>query len=84
MRTTVTLEPDVESLVRKTMSERGISFKEAINAGLRDGLARQRRAHFRQRTFPLGWRPGIDYDKALQTAAALEDQEILRDLAVGR
>jgi len=29
MRTTVTLDPDVERLIRNAMKERGISFKEA-------------------------------------------------------
>ena len=44
MRTTVTLDPDVERLVRSAMRERGISFKEALNQAARKGLSRERQA----------------------------------------
>jgi hypothetical protein len=37
MRTTVTLDPDVEELVRRRMRERGVSFTKAINDLVRDG-----------------------------------------------
>ena len=39
MRTTVTLDPDVETLVRDVMRERGVSFKQALNEALGRGLA---------------------------------------------
>ena len=39
MRTTVTVDPDVEALVRAYMREHGASFKEAVNAAIRTGLA---------------------------------------------
>jgi hypothetical protein len=84
MRTTVTLDPDVAGLVRQRMAERGIGFKEALNEAVRAGLAPRTRRRFRQRTFPMGFRPEIRYDKALQIAAELEDQEILRKLAQGK
>jgi hypothetical protein len=38
MRTTITLDPDVEELVRREMHERRVSFKQAVNDGLRSGL----------------------------------------------
>ena len=38
MRTTVTLDPDVEQLVKRVMRERGLTFKQAINEALRAGL----------------------------------------------
>jgi hypothetical protein len=37
MRTTVTLDPDVERLLRKAVRERGISLKEALNEAVRAG-----------------------------------------------
>jgi hypothetical protein len=37
MRTTVTLDPDVERLLRDAMRERAISFKEALNEAARIG-----------------------------------------------
>ncbi len=40
MRTTVTLDPDVEALIQKAMKERGLSFKEALNSAIRAGLTR--------------------------------------------
>lgn len=35
MRTTVTLDPDTEVLLRRLMRVRGLSFKEALNMGFR-------------------------------------------------
>lgn len=35
MRTTITLEPDVQALIRTAMKERGITFKEALNSAVR-------------------------------------------------
>lgn len=56
MRTTVTLEPDVQALIRAAMKERGISFKEALNSAVRAGLlkGKPRRHGFVQKTYSLG------------------------------
>lgn len=77
MRTTVTLDPDVEALVKQAMRERGITFKQAVNEALRAGLAAHTRSRpkFKQITRKLGFRPEVNYDKALAIAAALEDEE---------
>jgi hypothetical protein len=82
MRTTVTLDADVAARLRRVARERGISFKEALNQAVRAGLDPTRRPGrpFRQRTKPMGLRPGLRIDKALQLAAALEDEEIAREL----
>ena len=84
MRTTVTLDRDVEALIQTAMRERGISFKEAVNEAIRAGLAGTRAGTFRQRSFSMGFRPEISYDRALEIAGALEDQEILHKLALGQ
>ena len=79
MRTTVTLDPDVEALLRKAVRERGEPFKRVLNAAIRDGLTRSRRKTskpFRQSTFDMG-RPLVDLTKALSLAAELEDAETL-------
>jgi len=34
----VTLDPDVELLLRRAMEERGLSFKQAVNEAIRAGL----------------------------------------------
>jgi hypothetical protein len=79
------LDPDTEALIKQAMRELGISFKEAINFAIRAGLGRRGgRRRFRQRTFALGFRPDIPYEKALRLAGELEDQEILRKLSLGK
>jgi len=85
MRTTVTLDPDVEALLRAAMRERGISFKEALNSAVRTGLgsgSARRPRKYRQKTHRMGFRPEIRLDKALALAAALEDEEIVRKLSL--
>lgn len=74
MRTTVTLEPDVEILLKRAMRDRGITFKDAVNEAVRAGLAKP--AHdvppFKQRAFHLG-KPVVDLTKALALADELDD-----------
>ena len=83
MRTTVPLDPEVESLIEAAMRERSISFKQAVNDAIRAGLAPRSAAAFRKRFFSMGFRPKINYDRALQLAAALEDEELIHKLALG-
>jgi hypothetical protein len=84
MRTTVTLDQDVEAKLRAAMRERGVSFKVVLNDAVRDGLSGQTRSArpFRMQTFPMGVRPGINLDKALRLAGELEDEEILRKMTL--
>jgi hypothetical protein len=86
MRTTVTLDQDVEAKLRAAMRERGVSFKEAINDAVRSGLGGPAPAarRYRMPTAPLGVRPGVNLDKALTLAGELEDAEILRKLELGK
>ena len=76
MRTTITLEPDVEALLKRSMRERGITFKDAVNQAVRVGLnARPEKVPpFKQRTMHLG-RPLVDLTKALALADELYDQD---------
>ena len=84
MRTTITLEPDVEALIRTVMKERGISFKEAVNSAVRAGLTarKQKKRDFVQRTFSLGREKNFRWDKALEAATAIEDEELVRKLSL--
>ncbi|MGH9300362.1 MAG: antitoxin [Acidimicrobiales bacterium] len=84
MRTTVTLDPDVESLVQGAMRDSNVSFKTVVNQAIRAGLSTPSAGRFRQRTFALGARPEVNYDRALALAGALEDDEIQRKLQVGK
>jgi Arc/MetJ family transcription regulator len=80
MRTTVTLDPDVAALIAKRMRETGASFKKALNDAVRATLSsRPTRTEVRLPTRALG-APTVDLDKALQLAASLEDEEIVRKL----
>ena len=78
----MTIEPDLAARLRAIAHERGITFKEALNAALRAGLAAQAGAArpYRLRPRRLGLRPGSDLDRALRLAAALEDEETVREL----
>ncbi len=76
MRTTVTLDSDVEQIVRRRMRERGISFKEALNDAVREGV-RSPAVPFRTETARMGV-PTVNLDRALQIAAELEDEELVR------
>jgi hypothetical protein len=86
MRTTVTLDPDVEAKLKATMRERGVSFKAALNDAVRSGLDRGAREpkRYRMPTAPMGLQPGINLDKALRLAGELEDEEIIRKLELGK
>lgn len=84
MRTTVTLESDVQALIRTAMKERGISFKEALNSAVRAGLTqgKQKRSSFVQKTYSLGGEQNFRWDKALEAASAIEDEELVRKLSL--
>lgn len=82
MRTTVTLDPDVAAALRRVARERGVSFKEALNASVRRGLGGGGVGEepYRVPVHDLGLREGVNVDKALQLAGELEDAEIIRKL----
>ncbi len=84
MRTTVTLDPDVEAKLKATMRERGVSFKAALNDAVRAGLAASSPVSrpFKVRTARLGVR--INIDKALTIAGEMEDEEIMRKIEEGK
>lgn len=84
MRTTITLEPDVQALIRNVMKERGISFKEALNAAVRAGLTqgKPKRRSFVQKSYSLGGDRNFRWEKALEIAAAMEDEELGRKIAL--
>ena len=64
MRTTVTLDKDVERMLRTAMHQQRRSFKETLNSVLRAGLSTKkegsRRIPFKVRARPMGLKAGID------------------------
>ncbi len=83
VRTTVTLDPDTAALIRRRMRERGISFKQALNEAIRAGADEEPAAPFRTATAPLGV-PAVNLDRALQVAAEVEDEELVRKIRLGK
>lgn len=84
MRTTVTLDSDVEQLLRRRMRERGMTFKDAVNEAIRAGLVvAAPRPRFRTEVIDMG--PArINLDRALTLSGELEDEELLRKMRSGK
>lgn len=85
MRTTVTLDPDVESMLRKEVRRRGEPFKQVLNNAIRAGLRNAKRGDvaFEPITFAMG-KPHLDLTKAGSLAAELEDEELISRYRRGR
>jgi hypothetical protein len=84
MRTTITLESDVAALVKRTMRERDVTFKRAVNDAIRAGLGPKRGESAGSfPVFDMG-EPHVDLTKALRLAGELEDEEIVRELDLGK
>jgi hypothetical protein len=63
MRTTVTLDPDVERLLKEEMRRSGTTFRQALNQAIRRALAGNaatQRRPFRLRSKRLSLRAGLD------------------------
>lgn len=83
MRTTVTLDPDTEQIVRRRMRERGQSFKQALNDAIREGAAAGAPTEpFRTEVASMG-ESRVNLDRALQIAADLEDDDLIRKMRSG-
>jgi len=81
MRTTVTLDPDVEHLLKEKARQSRQSFKEALNDAIRQGLGRDSgivpRKLFRVKARPMGLRTGIDPARMGDMADELEVKAFL-------
>ncbi len=84
MRTTVTLDPDVDLLIKRAMNDKGLTFKQAVNEAIRAGAAPRRRGRRpRFESYDMG-EPLVDVTKALQLAGQLEDEDRARKLLQGK
>lgn len=87
MRTTLTLDEQVAKALKDAAHRTGKPFKHVVNEALRAGLAAGQRPararRYRLKPAALGGVIGaVDLHKALRLADALEDQEIVRKLAL--
>ena len=81
MRTTVTLEPDVEKLLRESIQRGHKTFKQALNEALRRGLKGDSPGEelaFEITARPLGLREGIDPTRLHDIDDDLEVDQFLR------
>lgn len=83
MRTTVTLDPDAEQIIRRKMRERNQTFKQAVNDAIRaSATGGSGNEPFRTATATMGT-PQVNLDRALQVVADLEDDELIRKMRAG-
>jgi len=81
MRTTVTLDSDVEALLRQEMNRRRLSLKAVLNEAVRRGLHPAGKAGgkpYRVKPFRSGYRPGVDRLRLNQLADELDTDGFLR------
>lgn len=79
MRTTVTLDSDVEQALREVMARDGVSFKVALNDSVRRGLLPRPEYHYTTPVIDLG--PLLDLRDLKQAIAEMDDEEDLTKLA---
>ena len=72
IRTTLTLEPDVYSLIQRRLETPGTSLKSVVNEAIRAGLAPRQRPVFETRAVNMG-APSVNLDHALRLAGELDD-----------
>jgi hypothetical protein len=80
MRTTLTIDDGIARALKDLAHRSNKSFKQVVNETLRAGLsapAARRNKRYKVKPAALGGvSPGINLDKALALADAIEDQEL--------
>lgn len=88
MRTTLTLDDELLEELRKIAHRERVPFEQVVDRAIRMGLHQMatppRRRRYRARTESMGLPSVPDLVKSLALAAALEDEEVARKLAVGK
>lgn len=81
MRTTVTIDPDVQQLLREAMQQTGRGFKTTLNEAVRKGLAdmmpAEREKRFEVQSQDMGVCPGIDIANIHDLESELEVEAYL-------
>lgn len=78
MRTTVTLDPDVDQIITQWMRENNQTFDRAINDVIRSyATSGAEREPFRTETASMG-SAQVNLDRALQVVGEAEDGELIR------
>lgn len=77
MRTTVTLDPDVEQYIREACNKRRKSFKRVLNDALRESLKPPTPKRELLPPRSMGFAPGVDPRKLSDLADDLEAEAFL-------
>jgi len=82
MKTTLTIDPDVELLLQQEMRRTNQDLTAVVNEALRIGLGNRskppRAARYQVEPHAFGFKPGVDVDRLNQLADELEAEEIGR------
>ena len=82
MRTTLTIDPDVERLLQQEIRRTDKSLKAVVNDALRRGLGMQgkppRPSRYKMKPYAFAFKPGIDVDRLNQLVDELEVDELAR------
>ena len=82
MRTTLTIDPDVERLLQHEIRRTDKSLKAVVNDALRLGLGMQgkppRGSRYKVNPHPFAFKPGVDVDRLNQLVDELEADELVR------
>lgn len=82
MRTTLTIDADVERLLRHEIRRTNKSMKAVVNDALRVGLGTRGKpaqpARFKVKPHAFGFKPGVDVDRLNQLVDELEAGEAAR------
>ena len=85
MRTTIRIEDELLERLKEQALKENVSLTKLVNRALRAGMQRsrapRRRSQYRETTHSMGT-PRFDLDKALAVAADLEDEEVIRKVAL--
>ena len=85
MRTTLTIDSDVEQLLQREIRRTNRSMKAVVNDALRVGLGIRgkppRAPLFKVESHAFGFKPGIDTDRLNQLVDEMEAEEFARKLA---
>ena len=82
MRTTVTIDPDTEALIREEAARTGQSFKAVLNNSVRRALGprKTRRVEVRP-VFPAPFPSELGHQSFNRLAAEWDDEDTVREMA---
>jgi hypothetical protein len=81
MRTTVTIDPDTEALLKEEVRRSGLSFKEVLNRSIRNALGRRKSETIKVTPlFKAPFPAEFPAEHLNRVADALDDEETLHEL----